>query len=328
MRILSNTLLAAVILLVMAAQGRAQGAPLDAARAAYEKGDYQQAISILKSAEEKEPNNGDVQLWLVKLYLETKQLDQAVKSGEKAVAINANSSVYHQWLGDAYGQKADHVSMFSAYPLARKTQKEFETAVQLDEHNYDAAQDLVEYDCTAPGVVGGGEDKAQPVIQKLMSLDPAEGHFASGVCKAIKKDPAGADAEYAKALELKPKSADRLYDIGDYFMQRGNGDKVLAVVSQGEAQWPNDPRGKYYQAVGWILNSDNRPDTEKFLHDYLQRIPVERDMYPAPWYAHYWLGRNYELQKDAAKAKSEYQEALKLNPKAKKAEEALKGLGS
>jgi len=81
------------------------------------------------------------------------------------VAINPQSSVYHQWLGEAYGQKAAHASMLSAYPLARKTQKEFETAVQLDEHNFDAAQDLVEYDCTAPSIVGGGEDKAQPLIR-------------------------------------------------------------------------------------------------------------------------------------------------------------------
>ena len=69
--------------------------------------------------------------------------------------------------------------MLSAYSWARKTQKEFETAVQLNERNFDAAQDLIEYDCTAPSMVGGGEDKAQPLIQKLMSLDAAEGHFAA-----------------------------------------------------------------------------------------------------------------------------------------------------
>jgi tetratricopeptide (TPR) repeat protein len=312
-------------LLLLAAASRAQ-APLDAARQAYEKGNYNQAISLLQTAAQKDPNNGEIQLLLLKSYLETNNYDEAVSSGEKAVAIDPKNSVYHQWLGEAYGQKADHASMFSAYPLARKTQKEFETAVQLDEKNFDAQQDLVEYDCTAPGVVGGGEDKAQPVIQKLLTMDPAESHFAAGVCKAVKKDLPAADAEYAKALESHPKTADRLYDIGDYFMQRGQGDKVLVVAAQGEAEWPNDPRGNYYQAVGWILKGENRPEAEKFLQDYLQQAP-QRSEYPAHWYAHYWLGRYYELQKDTTKAKNEYREALKLSPKAKRAQDALKQLG-
>lgn len=301
--------------------------PLDEARQAYEKSDYKKAISILKSAAEKDPGNGEIQLLLTKSYLEVKEYDEAVKSGEKAVASNPKSSVYHEWLGDAYGQKADHVSMFSAYPLARKTQKEFETAVELDEHNFDAAQNLVEYDCTAPSMVGGGEDKAQPLIQKLMTMNAAEGHFAAAVCRAVKKDLPAADVEYSKSLESKPKSADRLFDIGDYFMQRGQGDKLFAVAAQAESQAPKDPRGEYYRAVGWILKAENHPETEKLLKDYLQEAP-ERSGYPPAAYAHYWLGRCYESQQATEKAKTEYQEALKSNPKFKKAQDALKHLGS
>jgi tetratricopeptide (TPR) repeat protein len=312
--------------IVCASGVEAQQASLDAARQAYEKSDYSKAVEILKGAAEKDPNNGEVQLLLAKAYLETQQYDAAISSGEKAIAINPRSSAYHLVLGEAYGQKADHVSMLSAYPLARKTQKEFEAAFQLDDHNFDAAQDLVEYDCTAPGIVGGGEDKAQPVIDKLMTLDPAEGHFAAGVCKAVKKDLPAADIEYGKALDSKPKSADRLFDIGDYFMQRGQGEKVLEVATRGKALAPNDPRVKYYQAVGLILRGENHPETETLLKEYLQEAP-KRSMYPAPWYAHYWLGRAYELKKDTASAKNEYREALKLNPKFKKAQEALKQLG-
>lgn len=325
MRHCNRSSLLATLALVLLPYVQAQQ-PLDAARQAYDKGDYDQAISILKDAAQKDPNNGDIQLLLTKSYLEAKKYDDAVNSGEKLVAIDPKSSVYHQWLGAAYGQKAAHVSVFSAYPLARKTQKEFETAVQLDEHNFDAIQNLVEYDCTAPSMVGGGEDKAQPLIQKLMSMDPAEGHFAAGVCKAVKKDLAGADVEYGKALDSKPKSADRVFDIGDYFMQRGQGDKLVIVANQGEALAPKDPRVEYYRAVGWILKGENHPDAEKLLKNYLQAAPV-RSTYPPPWYAHYWLGRLYELQKDPAKAKGEYHEALKLNPKFKRAQDALKQLG-
>ena len=318
-------LTAATIGLLLASAVEARQTP-EAAREAYEKGDYSKAISLLKEAAEKDPGNGDIQLSLVKSYLEEKKYEEAVKAGEKAVGVNPKSSLYHQWLGEAYGQKADHASALSAYGLARKTQKEFETAVQLDEHNFDAAQDLVEYDCTAPGMVGGGEEKAQPLIQKLMTMDAAEGHYAAGACRAAKKDLAAADADYAKALESKPKTADRLFDIGDYFAERNQGDKEAEVVAQGEKLAPNDPRGKYYRAVAWILKGENLPWTEKLLREYLQEAPV-RSTYPAPWDAHYWLGRLYEAEKNTARAKDEYREALKLNPKFKRAQEALKQLG-
>jgi tetratricopeptide (TPR) repeat protein len=249
-----------------------------------------------------------------------------VSSAEKAVAIDPKNSTYHQWLGEADGGKADHVGALSAYSWARKTQKEFATAVELNDHNFDAAQDLIEYDCTAPSIVGGGVDKAQPLIQKLMSLDQAEGHFAAGVCKAVKKDYASADTEYSKALESKPKTADRIFDIGDYFAQRGQGDKVVQVAAAGEALAPKDPRVTYYRAVGWVLKSEKYPDAEKLLRGYLAAGPY-RSTYPNPWDVHYWLGRLQAAQKNTAGAKSEYQEALKLNPKYKKAQEALKQLG-
>ena len=305
---------------------RPQTTPLDTAKLAFEKGEYAKAIELLKAAESKDPQNGDVQLLLTRCYLELDQYDAAVSSGEKAVAINPKNSEYHQWLGEAYGAKADHVSMFSAYPLARKTQKEFETAMQLDEKNFDAAQDLVEYDCTAPGVVGGGEDKAQPIIQKLMALDPAQGHYAAGNCRAAKKDYATADAEFAKALESKPRSAGLIYNIGDYFSQRGQADKLIMVADLGEAIAPADPRAKFYRAQALILKNENLPDAEKLLREYLRAAPV-RSNYPKPWQAHYWLGQLFEKQKNVTSARSEYEAALKLNAKYKVAQEALKKLG-
>jgi tetratricopeptide (TPR) repeat protein len=303
-----------------------QTAPLETAKQAFEKGDYGKAVELLKAAESEDPQNGDVQLLLTKSYLELDQYDAAVSSGEKAVAINPKNSEYHQWLGEAYGAKADHVSMFSAYPLARKTQKEFDTAMQLDEKNFDAAQDLVEYDCTAPGVVGGGEDKAQPIIQKLMTLDPAQGHYAAGNCRAAKKDYVTADAEFTKALESKPKSAGLIYNIGDYFSQHRQADKLIMVADLGEAAAPADPRPKFYRAQAFILKGENLPDAEKLLREYL-RVASVRSNYPKPWQAHYWLGQLFEKQKNVAAARSEYEAALKLNAKYKAAQEALKNLG-
>src|SRR5580704_9265480 len=174
-----------------------QSDALEAARRAYESSDYSKAVLELQAA------------------------DAAITSAERAVAIDPKSSVYHEWLGRAYGEKAEHSSMFSALGLARKTHREFEVAVELDEKNFPARQALIEYYCEAPGMVGGGEEKAKPEIQKLQAMDASEGHFAAGVCRKQKKDFAAADAEFKLALESQPKRADLIYDIGDYAMRHG-----------------------------------------------------------------------------------------------------------
>lgn len=302
-----------------------QDNPLLAAKSAFEKGEYSKAISILEPEAAKNSSNGDVYLLLTKSYLEVNQAEAAIKSAEKAVSIDPKNSIYHDWLGQAYGEKASHASMFSAYPLARKTQKEFETAVNLDERNFEAAQNLVEYDCTAPSVVGGGEDKARPIIQKLMTLDPSQGHYAQANCSQQKKDNAGATAEFLKALESKPKSMDLVNDIAIYFVNRGEADHLLAAASAAESIAPLDPRIKVYRAIAWILRGEKLKDAEAILRDYLQG-PTHGSDYPSPSSAHYWIGRLYESQKNTSGARTEYQTALKLNPKYKNAQDALKKL--
>ncbi len=216
--------------------------------------------------------------------------------------------------------------MFSAFPLARKTQKEFQTAVQLDERNFDAVQNLIEYDCTAPSVVGGGEDKAQPLIQKLLALDASQGHFAAGKCRLQKKNVAAAEAEFVKALHSKPKSLDIIQEMAAYFANRGAADRVLEAADAALAAAPDDPRVPFFRAVGWILKAIKLPESEKILRNLTHTVPW-RPSYPGLWSVHYWLGQLYEKQQNTAAARVEYETALKLNAKYKKAQDALKHLG-
>ncbi len=321
--------LLAALLLSLAVQGIAgiaQEAPLEAARRAYERTDYAEAIAILDAAAAKEPNNGEIQLLLTKAHIAVEQFNAAEKSGERAVAIDPSNSEYHNWLGQAYGGKADHSSLFVAYTLARKTRKEFEIAMQLDDRNLDAAQHLVEYDCTAPSFVGGGEEKARPVIQKLLLIDASQGHYAAGNCRRLKKDFAAADAEFIEALESHPNSLDIIEEIAGYFANRGLPERVLSAADAAEAAAPADPRGRFFRAMAWILLGEKLPDAEKILLNYIQAVP-RHPSYPGPWAAHYWLGQLYEKQKNLAAARGEYAAALKLNAKYKRAQDALKRLG-
>src|SRR5712664_1849318 len=309
----------------VAATNVKQEAGLEAGRRAYEASDYVKAIQTLQAAAAQEPQNGDVQLLLAKSYLELQQHDPAIKSAEKAVAIDPQNSVYHEWLGRAYGEKADHAGWFSAISLAKKTRKEFETAVQLDARNYSARQVLIEFDCSAPGLVGGGEEKALPQIKQLAAMDAAEGHFAAGNCRRQKKDFAVADEEFTKALESNPKSAELIYDIGDYAVKRSQPDRLIAVASAGERVAAGDPRRYFYRGVALVLKKENPGEAERLLQEYAQKAPT-RNGYPKPAAPHAWLGQLYENENRLEDAVKEYETALKLDPKNKMAQEALKRL--
>lgn len=297
----------------------------EAGRQAYEASEYSKAVGVLQEAAAKNPQNAGIYLLLAKTYNEMQQHDAAIASAEKAVALDPQNSVYHEWLGRAYGGKAEHAGMFSGLSLAKKTRKEFETAVQLDQGNFSAAQALVEYDCSAPGIAGGGEDKARPEIAKIAALDAAEGHYAAGNCRRQKKDFATADAEFTKALENHPKSASLIYDIGDYAMKHGQPERLIAVANEGEKVDAADPRGKFYRAAALVLTKDPGGDAESLLREYLKVAPV-RSGYPRPWDAHDWLGRLYENRGKTEAALTEYEAALKLEPRDKSANEALRRL--
>src|SRR5712671_4215254 len=309
----------------IAATSVKQEASLEAGRRAYEASDYAKAILELQGAAAKEPQNGDVQLLLAKSYLELQERDPAIKSAEKAVAIDPQNSTYHEWLGRAYGEKADHTTWFSAISLAKKTRKEFETAVQLDGRNYSARQALIEFDCSAPGLVGGGEDKALPQIKQLAELDAAEGHYAAGNCRRQKKDFAAADEEFTKALESDPKSAELIFDIGDYAVKRSQPDRLLAVASAGERVASGDPRRRFYRGVALVLKRENLEEAERLLREFAKKAP-KRSGYPRPAAAHAWLGRLFEDQNMMEEAAMEFEIALNLDPKNKMAQEALKRL--
>ena len=298
---------------------------IQAGRLAYESSDYAKAVLELQGAASKEPQNGEVQLLLTKAYLELQERDAAITSAEKAVAIDPKSSVYHEWLGRAYGEKADHTSMFSAMGLARKTHREFEIAVELDERNFAARQALIEFDCAAPGIVGGGEEKAKPEIEKLQPLDASEWHYALGNCRRQKKDFTAADAEFKLALESHPKNADLIYDVGDFAVKRNQAERLLQVAELGGKMAPADPRGKFFRAVGLILKNEKLEEAERLLREYLAKAP-RRNSYPRYATAHEWLGRLYENKSDKPAAEKEYRAVLQLDGKDKNARDALKRL--
>ncbi|MEJ2628441.1 MAG: hypothetical protein P8078_07790, partial [bacterium] len=123
-------------------------------------------------------NEADEYIQLCKNSLEQEKSEEALEYAEKAIELNDSCSQYYYWLGRAYGLKAQQAAIFGKLPNAKKCKNAWIKAVELDPENLDARIGLFNYYLQAPGIAGGGKEKAVKEAEKIMDLNPVQGHIA------------------------------------------------------------------------------------------------------------------------------------------------------
>lgn len=164
----------------------------------------------------------------VRAALKAEQWEAAVEAGQKAVRDAPGSSTAHRLLGQAFGQKAIRASLFAQIGLAKKCRTEFERAAALDPGDPEARVDLVTYYANAPRFLGGGLDKAREQLRTLNGLDAARGALMNGYVLAKEKRTAEAEAEYRRAVALRPEDAGFHVRFGHFLQRAGRKDEARA----------------------------------------------------------------------------------------------------
>lgn len=168
----------------------------------------------------------------VKVALKAEKWDAAVEAGEKLVKEAPENAEAHLWLGRAYGQKALTSSIFSQMGWAKKCKASFEKAVALDPKNVDARVDLIQYYANAPGIAGGGMDKARAQQKALDGIDPVRGAQMNGFILFKEKKPAEAEAEYRRAVSLAPENGSTHWRLGRVLERGGKKDEAKASYKE------------------------------------------------------------------------------------------------
>lgn len=309
--------LAALVVLTLPLAAQAPS-PSAAGIALYDQGRYEEAKHALAPL----PNDPQALFTLGRIALVQNEAAKAADYLEKAVAKAPNNASYHFWLGQAYGTQAQSASLFGQASLAKKTQAEFERAVQLDPNNLEAREGLMEYYLLAPGIMGGSDEKALAEAAEIRKRDAFEGHKAFGRIYSHDKKADLARNEYIAAVREQPNAPKTHYHLGTFYLFEKN---YKAALEEMDAALKLDP--SYMPAVFQIghlavLSSSNFARGEESLRRYLAYVPKAGE--PPLGRAHYWLGGIYEKQGKKAEAKASYAQALKLNPGAKDVAEAMK----
>src|SRR5207302_1649659 len=114
-------------------------------------GNVDEVIRQLSSKTSASPNDAEAYHLLNRAYFVIEKWDQAIKAGERAVALKPNSSDYHMWLGRAYVSKAEHSGWFSGMSNAKKARAEIEKSAELNSMNAEPRTYLAEFYMEASG---------------------------------------------------------------------------------------------------------------------------------------------------------------------------------
>jgi len=283
---------------------------LEGVRGDLTQGLADQGLQALGQVLAQDPQNAEAHNLQCRIYLQEQRWSDAIRACQAAVKLMPDNSNYHLWLARALGEKADRVSFITAFKMAKQIHVEFETAAKLDPHSVNALSDLGEFYVDAPGIVGGGLDKAGKVAQQLDALAPDRAHYIRARIAENQKDYAQAEEEYKAAIAGSKEPADAWMDLASFYRRRARYEDMIQAVHKGAAL--DTQHGVAAADGASVLIRANRdlPFARELLEQYLASSNKSEDA-PA-FQTHVQLGKLLSGMGDAPGAQQQFAAAVEL----------------
>ena len=192
--------------------------------------------------------------------------------------------VYESYLKGQFNQDHSRVGV-------EKSIAYFEDAIKKDPAFAPAYVGLANaYDTLGLILVGASPMEARPKVisaaRKALELDPeiAEAHALLAEMQQKQWQWSDAEAEYKRALELKPNDAVAHMGLADWLMCQGRTDEAVEWAQQGRAL---DPLGVSGTDIGWILFNSRRYD--EAIRELRSVLAVHPDDARALWFLGFTL---------------------------------------
>jgi len=247
---------------------------------------------------------------LCRAHFELDSWDAGIPDCERAVSLAPDNGLYHLWLGRIYGEKADRSGFLSAAGLAKKVRSEFERAVEFSPDSWEARTDLAEFYLEAPGIVGGGKDKARAQAELLTPLNPAMAHWVKGRIAERDKDNAAAEQEFRAAVAASQGGARAWLNLAGFYRHTNRFDEMERALRTMESSRLDHP-GAFVDGASMLFRvGRDYPLAIRLLRSYVASSNTAEE---APAFkAHYLLGELLEKQGDRPAAAEEYRTALSM----------------
>ncbi len=182
--------------------------------------------------------------------------------------------------------------------------------------------DLGEFYVAAPGLIGGGLDKAQALAARMQPNFPSQAHRLLALIAEKKKQNVLAEAEFNNAVAV-GKTPEAYIDLGHFYERHHQPDKMLTALQSGISA--DHRKGPAIVDAASILTEAHRsPDlAETLLRTYLASS-AKTDDAPA-FKVHVQLGDLLAQRGDASGAHREYIAAIALASNYAPARKAMQG---
>lgn len=308
--LLSGAALGAMLLV----HASAQAADLQSeANLALQAGQADKALSMLQSLPPTEANSAEAHNLRCRVLFTLEKWNAAVNECQQAVNLQPNNSDYHMWLGRALGESADKASFLSAYGLAKRALAELQRAVQIDPGNAEALADLGEFYDSAPGIVGGGDDKAESVAKQLDRVDPARAHELRAGIAMSNHDYATAEREFKESIALSKDPAFQWMRLASFYRKTKQWAPMDNAVRAGfnAAERNKHSAVALFNGASVLIEANRDLELAKRLLEEYLASPVQTEEAPT-FVAHVWLAQLLAKSGDKSGAQRERQAALAL----------------
>lgn len=280
---------------------------------ALQAGEADRALSLLTPLPAQGQGAAEAQNLICRVRFTLQQWDAAVTACELSVRLAPSNSIDHMWLGRALGEKASRASFLTAYSLGKRVRAEFEQAAQLDPKNAGALSDLGVFYKDAPGIVGGGTDKAAAIAAQLDKVNPAKAYELRGNIDVARKDYVSAERDFKQAIAVSPHPAEQWTILANFYRNQKRWNDFDAAIQSCVSAAARDKNSGVglYDGAGILIETKRNPAlAAKMLEDYLAGSSKSEEA-PA-FIAHARLGQLKQQLGDAAGAKQEFATAAAM----------------
>jgi tetratricopeptide (TPR) repeat protein len=133
-----------------------------------------------------------------------------------------------------------------------------------------------------------------------------------------------AQQEYQAAIALDSRNTQPYYSLGYLYTRQKQFDKATEIFENLLKSHPDEVASYFHLGRLAVMSGKNLNKGEEYLKKYLQTDPS--DEMPSFAFTHLLLGHIYKMKENKELAKSEYQNALELDPDFKQANKTLDDL--
>jgi tetratricopeptide (TPR) repeat protein len=247
--------------------------------------------------------------------------DEAVSAFEQAVALDPTSSLYHLWLGHAYTRQLSSAGFLRKAFIARRSGEAYNMAVKLDASSIEAAEARLDFFLGAPGIVGGGIDKARAEAARIATLDAYRGGMADARIAEHEKEWPKAERSYRSLMAEYPERSAAVDALLTILQNAARFDEAFRIVDDRLARLPDEASSLYNLGRLSAVSGQHLARGETAMRRFLtlsSADPVRQSN------AHYRLGMIKEKMGDVQAAATEYRTAVALYPRHEPAATVLK----